>query len=130
MLPIATTVAEELARDRELSIEVIDPLTLAPLDSLALRESVRKTGRLVVIDEAVAPASAASEIIATIVEDPETAARLQAAPIRVCSRSCPSPYSPILQRAVRPDAPRLIAAIERVVAQGSKAWGRHGKRGA
>jgi len=67
-------VADELAREG-ISIEVIDPRTLVPMDVDTLRESVQRTGRLVIVDEAPATCSAASEIAALIVEDRDTSAR-------------------------------------------------------
>ena len=59
----ALAVAEELAREG-ISVEVVDPRTLVPLDVETVRASVRKTGRVVIVDEAPATCSAASEIAA------------------------------------------------------------------
>src|SRR5207237_853554 len=70
-------VADELAREG-ISIEVIDPRTLVPMDVDTLRESVQRTGRLVIVDEAPATCSAASEIAALIVEDRDTFRALKA----------------------------------------------------
>src|SRR5439155_15236666 len=67
----ALAVADSLAKDG-ISIEVLDPRTLVPMDAAAIRASVRRTGRLVVVDEAPATCSAASEIIALVTEDPQT----------------------------------------------------------
>src|SRR6266849_6241704 len=67
----ALAVAEELAREG-ISVEVVDPRTLVPLDADTVRASVRKTGRAVIVDEAPATCSAASEIAALLAEDPET----------------------------------------------------------
>ena len=89
----ALAVAEELAREG-ISVEVVDPRTLVPLDVDTLRASVRKTGRVVIVDEAPATCSAASEIAALIVEDPETFRALKAPVRRVCAAPVPVPYSP------------------------------------
>jgi pyruvate dehydrogenase E1 component beta subunit len=110
----ALAAAEELAREG-ISVEVVDPRTLVPLDVETIRASVRKTGRLVVVDEAPPTCSAASEIAAVIVEDPVTFGALKAAVHRVCAASVPVPYSPTLEKAALPDRARIIAAIRRVL---------------
>jgi pyruvate/2-oxoglutarate/acetoin dehydrogenase E1 component len=108
-------VADELAREG-ISVEVIDPRTLVPLDVETIRVSVRKTGRLVIVDEAPPTCSAASEIAALVVEDPVTFHALRAAVQRVCAASVPVPYSPTLEKAALPDRARITAAIRRVLA--------------
>ena len=107
-------VAEELAAEG-VSIEVIDPRTLVPLDVDAIRASVRKTGRLVVVDEAPATCSAASEIIALVTEDVDTFRALKAPPQRVCAAPVPVPFSPPLEQAALPDRTRIKLAIRRVL---------------
>src|SRR5712664_1996994 len=110
----ALAVADSLAKEG-ISIEVIDPRTLVPLDVETIRASVRKTGRLVVVDEAPATCSAASEIIALVTEDPETFRALQAPPQRVCAAPVPVPFSPPLEQAALPNRPRIVEAIHRVL---------------
>src|ERR1700730_2219543 len=66
-VPEALAVAEALGREG-ISIEVVDPRTLVPLDAETVRASVRKTGRVVIVDEAPATCSAASEIAALLAE--------------------------------------------------------------
>ena len=73
-----------------------------PLDAETIRASVRKTGRLVVVDEAPATCSAASEIAALVAEDPETFRALKAPVQRVCAAPVPVPYSPPLEQAALP----------------------------
>ena len=68
-----------------ISVEVVDPRTLVPMDAETIRASVRKTGRLVVVDEAPATCSAASEIVALVTEDPATFRALKAPAQRVCA---------------------------------------------
>src|SRR5262249_11431290 len=80
----ALAVADELAREG-ISLEVVDPRTLVPMDVEAIRSSVRKTGRVVIADEAPATCSAASEIAASIVEDADTFRVLKAPIRRVCA---------------------------------------------
>ena len=110
----ALAVADELA-GQGISVEVIDPRTLVPLDVETIRASVRKTGRLVIVDEAPPTCSAASEIAALVVEDPATFHALKAAVQRVCAASVPVPYSPPLEKAALPDRASIMAAIRRVM---------------
>ncbi len=106
----ALAVAEELAPEG-ISLEVVDPRTLVPLDVETLRASVRKTGRVVIVDEAPATCSAASEIAALIAEDPETFRCLKASVRRVCAVPVPVPYSPTLERAALPNREDIRAAV-------------------
>jgi pyruvate dehydrogenase E1 component beta subunit len=110
----ALAVADALAKDG-ISIEVIDPRTLVPMDAETIRASVRKTGRLVVVDEAPATCSAASEISALVTEDAETFRALKAPVQRVCAAPVPVPFSPPLEQAALPDQARITAAIHRVL---------------
>jgi pyruvate dehydrogenase E1 component beta subunit len=111
----ALAVADELAAEG-ISVEVLDPRTLVPMDVDAIRASVRKTGRLVVVDEAPATCSAASEVIALVTEDPETFRALKAPVQRVNAASVPVPFSPPLEQAALPDQARVKAAIRRAYA--------------
>ncbi|UQR61538.1 hypothetical protein LRP30_32570 [Bradyrhizobium sp. C-145] len=107
-------VAQELA-DEGISVEVIDPRTLIPLDVKTIRASVRKTGRLVVVDEAPPTCSAASEIAALAVEDPDTFASLKAPVQRVCGATVPIPYSPGLEDAALPKREDITDAVRGVM---------------
>jgi pyruvate/2-oxoglutarate/acetoin dehydrogenase E1 component len=110
----ALALAEELALE-DISVEVIDPRTLVPLDIETVRASVRKTGRVVIVDEAPATCSAASEIAALIAEDPETFRALKAPVRRVCAVPVPVPYSPPLERAALPSRDDMKAAVHEVL---------------
>ena len=110
----ALAVAEELGREG-ISIEVVDPRTLVPLDIETVRASVRKTGRVVIVDEAPATCSAASEIAALIAEDPDTFRALQAPVRRVCAVPVPVPYSPVLEQAALPTREDIKAAVYEVL---------------
>lgn len=110
----ALAVADDLAKEG-ISIEVVDPRTLVPMDVDTLRVSVQKTGRLVVVDEAPATCSAASEIAALIVEDPPTFRALRAPVQRVCAAPVPVPYSPPLEQAALPSQDDIKAAVYRVL---------------
>ncbi len=110
----ALAVAAELA-GAGISVEVVDPRTLVPLDVDTLRASVRKTGRLVIVDEAPPTCSAAAEIAAMVVEDTPTFRALKAPVQRVCAAPVPVPYSPTLEKAALPDRAAITAAIRRVL---------------
>jgi pyruvate/2-oxoglutarate/acetoin dehydrogenase E1 component len=107
--------AAEQLQEQGVSIEVLDPRTLVPLDIEAIRASVQKTGRLVVVDEAPPTCSAAAEIAALVVEDPSTFRALRSPVQRVCAVSVPVPYSPPLEKAALPDVARIIAAVHRTL---------------
>jgi pyruvate dehydrogenase E1 component beta subunit len=115
----ALAVAEELAKEG-ISIEVIDPRTLVPMDVEAVRASVRKTGRVVIVDEAPATCSAASEIAALLVEDPETFRALHAPVRRVCAVPVPVPYSPTLEQAALPSREDIKAAVYEVLKESAR----------
>jgi pyruvate/2-oxoglutarate/acetoin dehydrogenase E1 component len=111
----ALAAAEELAAEG-VSVEIVDPRTLVPLDAETIRASVRKTGRLVIADEAGPTAGFSAEIAALVTEDPNTFARLRAPLRRVCALPSPIPYSPVLESHVFPDRRRIAAAIRATVA--------------
>ncbi len=111
MVHRALAAAEKL-QERGISIEVIDPRTVAPLDKQAIIDSVKKTGKLVIMDEEPKTGSSASEIAAVIAEE---AFDLLDAPIkRVCAPNTPNPFSPILEKAWMPDEEDLIKAITEI----------------
>ena len=104
------TVAENLSKEG-ISVEIVDPRTLVPMDLETIRSSVAKTGRLVVVDEACRTCSAAAEIITSIVEDPQIFQSLKAPPKRVCAHNVPVPYSPPLEKFALPDQEKIKAAV-------------------
>jgi pyruvate/2-oxoglutarate/acetoin dehydrogenase E1 component len=110
----ALVAAEELAQEG-ISVEVVDPRTLVPLDHETIRNSVQKTGRLVIADEAGPTAGFAAEIAAVATEDPVTFARLEAPIKRVCALQVPIPYSPILESHVFPNRNRIMDAVREVL---------------
>lgn len=114
MVHVALDAAAEMAKEG-VSLEVIDPRTLIPLDRAAIRASVAKTGRLVVVDEACATCGAAAEIISLVVEDEETYALLKSHPKRVCGPDIPIPFSPPLEQYVAPDKQKLLLSLREVI---------------
>ena len=114
-VPMALKVAEELAEEG-LSCEVIDPRTLAPLDTRTIVDSVLKTGRLVVTEPAHRTCGAAAEIAAVVAEKAQGALR---APIRrVCALDMQVPFSPALEPLIYPTPERIRTAIEAVCGVG------------
>jgi pyruvate dehydrogenase E1 component beta subunit len=110
----ALAAAETLAKEG-ISAEVIDPRSLVPFDAETIRASVRKTGRLVIADEAGPTAGASAEIAALVTEDPETFAALKAPVKRVCALQVPIPYSPGLEDHVFPDRKKISAGVRAVM---------------
>ncbi len=114
MVPEALKAAEELEAEG-ISLEVVDPRTLVPMDTPAIRRSVRKTGRVVIVDEACITGSAAAEISAQITEDLETFRALKSPPVRVCAPDVPIPYSPIMEQYCLPDKDNVIAGVRKAL---------------
>jgi pyruvate/2-oxoglutarate/acetoin dehydrogenase E1 component len=106
--------AEELAKEG-VSVEIVDPRSLVPLDAETIRNSVRKTGRLVIADEAGPTAGFSAEVAAAVTEDAATFVRLKAPVKRVCALQVPIPYSPVLENHVFPDRNRIIAGVREVL---------------
>jgi len=105
----ALQAAEELA-DEGISVEVVDPRTLVPMDWDTIFESVERTGRLVVADPATHTCSAASEIAATVAE--RMFGALRASPRRVTTPDVHAPFSPALEAGLYPDAAKISAAVQ------------------
>ena len=110
MVATALTAAHDLEGEG-VSVEVVDPRTLVPLDVAAIRESVQRTGRLVVADESPSTCSMAAEVITTVVEDAATFRALRAPARRVTVPPVPIPYSPPLEDHVLPNGGTIVAAV-------------------
>jgi len=105
----ALTVAEKLEVEQGISIEVIDPRTLSPLDMDSIFTSVEKTGRLLVCDNARLTCSLASEIVASVSEN--RFSYLHSSPRRVALENVPIPFSPVLEQAVAVTELKIEQAI-------------------
>lgn len=114
MVHLCLEIGEELEKEG-ISIEVIDPRTLMPLDRDSIKTSVRKTGRLVVVDEACLTCGTAGEIIASVVEDAAVFSGLKTSPKRVCGLDVPVPFSPSMENFVVPDKEKIASAIRAIV---------------
>jgi 2-oxoisovalerate dehydrogenase E1 component len=104
----ALEAAEILAKEG-VSVEVIDPRTLNPLDMATILDSVARTHRLLVVDEDYSPAGAGAEIAARVME--EGFYELDAPVRRVNGAFSPAPYSPTLEAAVVPNENTIAQAV-------------------
>jgi pyruvate/2-oxoglutarate/acetoin dehydrogenase E1 component len=101
------------------SVELIDPLTLAPLDVGTIRGSVRRTGRLVLVEDAAGDFAASRALAALVTEDPSTFAALAAAPRWVTGAPVPMPAAAALEEQVLPSARQVVGAVTAVLGQRS-----------
>ena len=97
------------------SVELIDPRTLAPLDIDTIVGSVAKTGRLLIVDEAFAPYGIGAEIAAQLVQ--RGFDDLDAPIHRLNGAHTPTPYSPTLEAAVVPKVEQIVQAIRDVLSE-------------
>ncbi len=111
MLLVALTAAEELSKEG-LQAEVIDPRTLKPLDLTTIVESVKKTGRLVIVEEGWRFCGLGAQIADSVYA--AAFDYLDAPIVRVTGEEVPMPYSRPLEDAAIPDKARIIAAVRRV----------------
>ncbi len=108
----ALAAAERLAEEDGIESEVIDPLTLLPLDTNTLWESLGRTGRLVVVHEDTLTGGWGAEIAARAAE--ECFGDLRAPIRRVASLDTPFPYAPVLEQATVPGIDRIAATVREV----------------
>ena len=108
----ALTAANNLSNEG-ISVEVIDPRTLVPLDKATILQSVAKTGRLVIVDPAHKVCSAASEIASIVAE--EGFWDLQAPIQKIASEQVHIPFSPALEKLVYPDVDKITKGIKKTL---------------
>ena len=112
MVDLATKAATELEKEG-ISVEVIDPRTIVPLDRQRITDSIKKTGKLVVIDESPSSCSFAAELLAIAVEDCFN--EMQVVPKRICSKPVPNPFSPVLENLMIPSVERIVSEVHEVL---------------
>ena len=105
---------ESLERDG-ISVELIDPRTVAPLDTQTILKSVAKTGRLLIVDETFAPYGFGAEVAARMAD--EGFDELDAPIRRLNGVHTPTPYSPPLEAAVVPDMDAIVRAVRDLAAE-------------
>ncbi|WP_342047361.1 alpha-ketoacid dehydrogenase subunit beta [Bacillus sp. OTU530] len=113
MVHKALEAAAELEKEG-IDVEIVDPRTLVPLDEETIIESVKKTGRLIVVHEAVKRGGFGGEIASMIAES-EAFDYLDAPIKRLGGLAVPIPYNPTLEKAVIPQVPDIIEAVRETV---------------
>jgi len=109
----AMQAAEELAKEG-IDVEVVDPQSLSPLDESTILESVKKTHRLVVVDEDNPRCSVAHDIVTIAAQ--QAFAYLDSAPQTVTAPHTPVPFSPPLEDAYIPSSDKIVAAVKKALA--------------
>jgi pyruvate/2-oxoglutarate/acetoin dehydrogenase E1 component len=112
MLRVCLSAAEE----SEASLEVIDMRSLAPLDMETVLDSVRRTGRLLIVHEAVQDFGGGAEIAAQVAD--QLFDELRTPVRRIGAPSVPMPFSPDLEKALMPTSKRISSAAQSLVAEG------------
>jgi pyruvate/2-oxoglutarate/acetoin dehydrogenase E1 component len=108
----ALEAAQSLAADG-VSVEVIDPRTLKPLDMDTIIRSVAKTGRLVLVENAHRVANAGAEIAANVCE--EAFESLKRPIVRLSAPDVHVPFSPVLEKMMFPTSEHVVAAVKRLL---------------
>ena len=112
MVHLTMSVCEQLEQEG-ISVELIDPRTVSPLDTETILKSVAKTGRLLIVDEPPAPCGFAAEIAAQVADAGFN--DLDAPIRRLTGVFTPTPYSPPLEAVVVPTALEIVNAIRALV---------------
>jgi len=111
MVTKSLAAAEELARDG-IDVEVVDLRTVDPIDEETILASVRKTHRVVVVQEVWRKCSVSSEVAAIIAE--KALDYLDQPILRVTAHDVPNPFSPVLEAYVLPNEEKIIESVKRV----------------
>jgi pyruvate dehydrogenase E1 component beta subunit len=114
MALVAMQAADQLAKEN-IHVDVVDLRTVRPIDEEAIRASVQKTNRAVVVEEGWEIAGMGAQIVDFIQRD--CFDHLDAPVIRVHQADVPMPYAKNLERAAKPDAAKTIAAVKKVMYQ-------------
>jgi pyruvate/2-oxoglutarate/acetoin dehydrogenase E1 component len=112
MVQDALNAAEELEKEG-ISVEVLDPRTLVPLDTSTIIKSVSKTGKVIIYHEAMKRGGAGAEIAATINE--LCFEYLEAPIMRIGALEVPIPQSPILEKVVVPNKDRILSSARKLM---------------
>ncbi len=100
----------------EISVELIDPRSIVPLDKAAIEQSVRKTRRLVVVQEDTENCSVGQMIISHVTSTSELWNEMISPPVLVSKANVMIGYNPIYEYAALPDVDRIVSAIRRSIA--------------
>ncbi|GAA5984383.1 hypothetical protein JCM11641_000119 [Rhodosporidiobolus odoratus] len=113
MVGLSLEAAEILKKEDGIEVEVINLRSIRPLDIETIKESVKKTNRLVTVEGGFPMFGVGSEICAQIVEDDATFSSLDAPVERVTGSDLPCPYAKSLEDLAFPDVPVIVKAIRR-----------------
>jgi len=111
-VPLALQAAERIQEEFDVSVEVIDPRTIKPLDIEMIIDSVKKTNRLVVAEESHAFASVGAEIAYQVMD--RAFDHLDAPVKRLSCAEAPMPYAKNLEALALPDVEKIVAAVKEV----------------
>jgi len=118
LIPLGDARIVREGKDLTIVAEVIDPRTIVPLDRQKITDSIKKTGRLVVIDESPSSCSFAAELLAIAVED--CFDELRSIPKRICSLAVPNPFSPVLENQMIPSVDRIVSEVRNMMKQSGR----------
>ena len=116
MLERVLKAADELAADG-ISVEVVDPRTLIPLDKDLIINSVKKTGKLMLVNDAYKTGGFIGEIAVQVTES-EAFDYLDYPIVRLASEDVPVPYASVLEQAILPDVEKIKEAIYKMARNG------------
>jgi pyruvate/2-oxoglutarate/acetoin dehydrogenase E1 component len=105
----ALEAAETLAKEHGVDVEVIDLRTVSPLDEETILASVRKTGRLLTVEEGYENHGIGAEVVARVVAHAFDA--LDAEPARIAFPNCPVPFAKALENALMPSPKKIVEAV-------------------
>jgi pyruvate dehydrogenase E1 component beta subunit len=112
MINVAMQVAEQMAKEG-IELDVIDLLTVRPMDVEAIAESVKRTNRAVVLEEGWELCGIGSQVVDYIQR--ECFDYLDAPVVRVHQADVPMPYAKNLERSAKPDVAKTVAAVRKVM---------------
>jgi pyruvate dehydrogenase E1 component beta subunit len=112
MVGPALAAAQELAADGA-GVEVIDPRTVSPLDVETIVDSAKKTGRVIVVHEAVEQGGIGAEIVARVQQ--EAFYYLDRPILRVAAPFAPVPAGPTLEKVFLPNKDRIVQAVRKLL---------------
>jgi 2-oxoisovalerate dehydrogenase E1 component len=110
-----TSKACEVLATEGVSVELIDPRTISPLDTETILKSIAKTGRLLIVDESFGPCGIGAEIAAQMAD--RGFDELDAPIRRLNGKHTPTPYSPSLESAVVPDVDDIAKAVRDLLSE-------------
>jgi acetoin:2,6-dichlorophenolindophenol oxidoreductase subunit beta len=112
--------AHEILSDIGIAAEIIDPISLVPLDIDTIVASVKRTGRLLVVDNAWTSCGASAEIVARVIEHAQNGKPIQVRRMGYAHTTCPT--SPMLEQAFYPDPGKIAQVVHAMVRPDANGW--------